>query len=130
MSTYQLTWNIELDAASPAEAAAAALAIHRDVDSTATVFNVTTCTGEQFEIDAAVPIGPIRQTPRRLTVVGIYEDDHARFADTYEATDAADAIRQAREEAEERGAALLLVAGVVEGGSAVVDEGGYGEDDA
>jgi len=130
MSTYQLTWTIELDAASPTEAAAAALAIHRDVESTATVFNVTTCTGEQFEIDAAVPIGPLRPTPRRLTVVGLYEDDHARFADTYEATDAADAVRQARENAEEGGATRLLVAGVLEGRPAVVDEGRYGEDDA
>lgn len=38
--SYRVTWEIDIDAASPREAAEKALHIQRDVDSTATVFTV------------------------------------------------------------------------------------------
>jgi len=38
---YQVVWRIEIEAASPREAAVDALAIHRDPGSTAIVFEVT-----------------------------------------------------------------------------------------
>lgn len=40
MKTYLVTWEIELDAETPEAAARAALAIQRDPNSLATVFNV------------------------------------------------------------------------------------------
>lgn len=40
MTEYLVTWSIELDAESPEDAALQALAIHRDPESLATVFNV------------------------------------------------------------------------------------------
>ena len=40
MPDYLVTWQIELEAASPAEAAARALVIQRDATSIATVFSV------------------------------------------------------------------------------------------
>jgi len=40
MTEYNVKWEIELDASSPEEAAKFALAIHRDPESTATVFEV------------------------------------------------------------------------------------------
>ena len=41
MTTYRIEWEIELDADSPQEAAEKALAIHRNPNSMATVFDVT-----------------------------------------------------------------------------------------
>lgn len=40
MTTYRVTWTIDLDAASPQEAAEKALAIQRDPNSIAQVFEV------------------------------------------------------------------------------------------
>lgn len=40
MTTYTVTWHIDLPAASPGEAARQALAIHRDPTSIATCFEV------------------------------------------------------------------------------------------
>ena len=42
LKTYKVTWEIELDATSPREAAELALEIQRDPFSTATVFTVFT----------------------------------------------------------------------------------------
>jgi hypothetical protein len=51
MPEYRVTWEIELDADSPREAAAKALAIQRDPDSVATVFDVIDETGNRERID-------------------------------------------------------------------------------
>ena len=51
MTEYHVTWEIDLDAASPQEAAEHALAIQRDPDSAATVFDVTDSTGTTDRID-------------------------------------------------------------------------------
>ncbi len=40
MKTYLVTWRIDIDADSPEEAAAQALTIQRDIESTAAVFEV------------------------------------------------------------------------------------------
>lgn len=50
---YQVCWDIELDADDPLSAAIQALEIHRDPDSTATVFLVIgeDGVGEQVEAD-------------------------------------------------------------------------------
>lgn len=40
MKTYHVQWEIEVDADSPKEAAKAALAIQRNPESTATIFDV------------------------------------------------------------------------------------------
>ena len=40
MTSYSVTWEIDIEADSHEEAAAKALAIHRDPDSTATIFYV------------------------------------------------------------------------------------------
>lgn len=55
MPQYLITWEIELDADSPEEAAEEALRIHRDPDSEATVFDVMQqSTGETVCIDVAL----------------------------------------------------------------------------
>lgn len=41
MQTYRVKWEIDIDAHNAKEAADLALAIHRDADSCATVFDVT-----------------------------------------------------------------------------------------
>lgn len=45
MTTYLVTWRIDIEADSPEEAAAQALATQRDPESTATVFDVTPTVG-------------------------------------------------------------------------------------
>jgi hypothetical protein len=51
MPEYHVTWEIDLYADSPCEAAKEARAIHRDPDSLATVFDVTDETGETPRVD-------------------------------------------------------------------------------
>ncbi len=51
MFEYLVTWEIDLFADSPREAAEQALAIQRDPDSVATVFDVTDETGHIEHID-------------------------------------------------------------------------------
>lgn len=51
MPEYHVTWEIDLEADSPREAADHALAIQRDPDSTATVFDVTDGIGTTDRID-------------------------------------------------------------------------------
>lgn len=51
MPTYLVTWEIELDADSPRQAAEKALRIHRDVNSTATCFTV-----QEFDTPEAVVV--------------------------------------------------------------------------
>lgn len=55
MTLYHIEWHIEIDADSPTDAAKRALKMHRDPDSTATVFNVTKhdSSGVPLSIDAA-----------------------------------------------------------------------------
>jgi hypothetical protein len=53
MPEYHVTWEIELNADSPCEAAVKALAIQRDPDSIATVFDVTDKAGTTEQIDLA-----------------------------------------------------------------------------
>lgn len=49
---YLVTWEMEIDAESAQQAAAKALAIHRDEESIATVFKVFECkTGDLTEVD-------------------------------------------------------------------------------
>ncbi len=48
---YHVIWEIDLDATTPKEAAERALEIHRDPDSTATVFNVCDEYGNLTEVD-------------------------------------------------------------------------------
>jgi hypothetical protein len=48
MKEYKVSWEIDVLAASPREAAEKALAIHRDPGSIATVFNVG---GEEIDLD-------------------------------------------------------------------------------
>ena len=53
MTTYLVTWKIELDARSAQQAADLALTIHRDCDSLATVFEVESLrNGETYLVDA------------------------------------------------------------------------------
>lgn len=59
MPTYTVTWSIDIDADSPLEAAHQALTIHRDPESTATVFTVHdphTGAERSFDIDAYTQI--------------------------------------------------------------------------
>lgn len=51
MTFYAITWDIEIDADSPREAALKALEIQRDPNSTATVFSVYTEGGDFVQID-------------------------------------------------------------------------------
>jgi hypothetical protein len=51
MPDYHVNWEIELNADSPREAATKALAIQRDPDSIATVFDVTDESGHTERID-------------------------------------------------------------------------------
>ena len=54
MKTYRVTWEIDIDANSPYEAASRALEIQRDPGSTATVFDVTDRdTGKETQWDVA-----------------------------------------------------------------------------
>jgi len=51
--TYQVVWEIEVEAGTHEEAARAALTIHRDAVSTVTVFTVTEEGGETRLVDGA-----------------------------------------------------------------------------
>jgi hypothetical protein len=51
MPIYHLTWEIDIDASSPREAAEKALAIQRDQGSIATVFDVVDEGGDSVRID-------------------------------------------------------------------------------
>ncbi|WP_053649608.1 MULTISPECIES: hypothetical protein [unclassified Streptomyces] len=53
MNSYRVTWEIDIDADDPEEAARKALGIQRDPDSTATVFGVHG-DGRYAEVDTAV----------------------------------------------------------------------------
>ncbi|MDD4987000.1 MAG: hypothetical protein PHQ43_14745 [Dehalococcoidales bacterium] len=50
---YSIKWEIDLSAESPQEAAAEALGIQRDKNSTATIFSVTDSNGKETYIDAS-----------------------------------------------------------------------------
>lgn len=50
-TTYRVEWSMEIDADSPEEAARKALAIHRDPESVATVFDVYDEAGEVARVD-------------------------------------------------------------------------------
>jgi len=52
---YEVRWGIELTAGSPQEAAAVALAIHRDPSSVATHFQVRPCGSDAPWVDIYVP---------------------------------------------------------------------------
>lgn len=54
MNEYRVIWEIDLEAESPVEAAKLAQAIHRDPNSTASIFSVVDQSGKRFEIDAAL----------------------------------------------------------------------------
>lgn len=49
--TYRVEWSMEIDADSPEEAARKALAIHRDPESVASVFDVYDEAGEVARVD-------------------------------------------------------------------------------
>jgi hypothetical protein len=51
MMSYRVSWEIDLDADSPREAAERALEIHRQPDSIATVFTVADETGNSIQVD-------------------------------------------------------------------------------
>lgn len=51
MPQYRVTWEIDIEAETPEEAARKALAIQRNPASTATVFNVTAEDGEMEDVD-------------------------------------------------------------------------------
>jgi len=55
MKTYYVEWSVEVDAETPEAAAREAVAMHRDPDSIANVFDVIECTetgnGEKVRID-------------------------------------------------------------------------------
>jgi len=51
MTSYSVNWEIEIDAESPVEAARQALTIHRDQNSTATVFDVFDEEGNCTRVD-------------------------------------------------------------------------------
>jgi hypothetical protein len=51
MPEYTVTWVIDLDAASPQEAAKKALEIQRDPDSIATIFEICPIDGTPIRID-------------------------------------------------------------------------------
>lgn len=48
---YRVTWEIDIDAGSPREAAELCLALHRDPDSTATFFMVEDDDGNKTTVD-------------------------------------------------------------------------------
>ena len=53
MGLYKVTWEIDLEADSPEEAARLALEIHRDPESTATCFDVS---AHDAEVDCTVDL--------------------------------------------------------------------------
>ena len=53
MATYHVKWEMEIEASDPVEAAIKALEIHRDPNSVATHFTVTSVEGMVHEIDVA-----------------------------------------------------------------------------
>ena len=56
---YRITWMIDLEAESPEAAARQALAIHRDTQSLATIFDVTDAQGHAVMVDlATLPVDP------------------------------------------------------------------------
>lgn len=55
MKTYYVEWNIDIDADNPREAAEKALAIQRNHESWATVFNVYDDRGELVQVDLEDP---------------------------------------------------------------------------
>ena len=60
MPEYHVTWEIDLTADSPREAAEQALAIQRDPNSTATVFDVVDEDGNAERVDLEEPREPAR----------------------------------------------------------------------
>jgi len=53
MNSYRVVWEMDMDAATPEEAAEKALRVHRKVDSIATVFKVT----DEFNREVIVDLG-------------------------------------------------------------------------
>ena len=51
MNSYRVSWEIDIDADTPREAAQKALDIQRDKESIATVFDVTGESGSQSRVD-------------------------------------------------------------------------------
>ncbi len=51
MNQYKVVWTIDLDADNPTEAAKLALEIHRNPESTATVFQVIDSSNIEHEVD-------------------------------------------------------------------------------
>ena len=51
MTSYSVNWQVEIDAESPVEAARQALKIHRDQNSTATVFDIYDEDGNSTHVD-------------------------------------------------------------------------------
>lgn len=58
---YRVRWEIDVEADTPAEAARHTLAIQRNPDSTATVFDVRGANGKTVRVDLDDP-GPLHQT--------------------------------------------------------------------
>lgn len=64
---YQATWQINVDAETPVDAAKTALEIQRDPTSTATVFTVVSDTGKSTEVD----LQELGEVPVLIDYVGI-----------------------------------------------------------
>lgn len=62
MKTYNVSWNIELDAESAQQAAELALEMHRDKNSTATIFEVTDDDKGTLDVIDASPASQGRET--------------------------------------------------------------------
>lgn len=56
-----------------------------------------------------------KKLKKTYTVIGIYADNHQRYADSFKAVDAEDAEQQATALAQKEEGCELLIAGVVEG---------------
>jgi hypothetical protein len=64
--TYRVTWEIDINADSPRDAACKAQEIQRRPDSTATVFEVERPDGSVVTVDLARPVPRPRLRPRAL----------------------------------------------------------------
>ncbi|GMW03625.1 MAG: hypothetical protein AMXMBFR84_47590 [Candidatus Hydrogenedentota bacterium] len=87
---YRVTWNIDLDADSPEEAASQALAIHRNTESWATHFEVRDKSGRVHEVDLGYPSPEVG----RVHVLVPMEDGIVRGVEAFRTAESATKAEQ------------------------------------
>ena len=76
--TYLVAWSMNIDAESPADAARQALGIHRDPESLATVFHISSDDGTDTVIDIEDPDEPVTLRKDDQSDRGDYEPNYGR----------------------------------------------------